>query len=148
MRIFFKYTLFYSTIIPSEGNQLGSRQCCHKKIKQKKTNAVVFQFHKEHSLILDLVTHDSYALIWMHKKKKRKYGFCGVAATKSPASSFLVQSLICSPFTSSPGCRQPRAAVATAYYPNLNVHWWYYHRATGLRCFPPLHRKNVHLKVI
>lgn len=30
MRIFFKYTLFYSTHIPSEGNH-SNRQCCYKK---------------------------------------------------------------------------------------------------------------------
>lgn len=40
MRIFFKYTLFYSTHIPSEGNQSDNRQCCYffffKKKKKKK----------------------------------------------------------------------------------------------------------------
>lgn len=30
MRIFFKYTLFYSTLIPSEGNHSNNRQCCYK----------------------------------------------------------------------------------------------------------------------
>lgn len=34
MRIFFKYTLFYSTHIPSEGKQSDNRQCCYRK-KQK-----------------------------------------------------------------------------------------------------------------
>lgn len=48
MRIFFKYTLFYSTSIPSEGNQSDNRQCCHKKIIKItiKKNAVVFKIHK------------------------------------------------------------------------------------------------------
>lgn len=30
MRIFFKYTVFYSTHFPSEGNQSNNRQCCFK----------------------------------------------------------------------------------------------------------------------
>lgn len=41
MRIFFKYTLFYSTHIPSEGNHSNNRQCCY-----KKTNAVVLHILK------------------------------------------------------------------------------------------------------
>lgn len=30
MRIFFKYTVFYSTDFPSEGNHSNNRQCCFK----------------------------------------------------------------------------------------------------------------------
>lgn len=37
-----------------------------------KTNAVVLQVHKEHSLALDSVTRCSYALIWMQKKQNKK----------------------------------------------------------------------------
>lgn len=65
MRIFFKYTLFYSTIIPSEGNQSDNRQRCHKKIIKITIKKMLWfsKFTKEHSPILDLVTHYSYALI-------------------------------------------------------------------------------------
>lgn len=57
MRIFFKYTLFYSTHIPSEGNQSDNRQCCCLKEGNKKKKFVVLQTHKEHSLTLDSGTH-------------------------------------------------------------------------------------------
>lgn len=30
MRIFFKYTVFYSSDFPSEGNHSNNRQCCFK----------------------------------------------------------------------------------------------------------------------
>lgn len=44
MRIFFKYTLFYSTHIPSEGNHSNNRQCCY---KNKTKNAVVLKKQKK-----------------------------------------------------------------------------------------------------
>lgn len=63
MRIFFKYTLFYSTHIPCEGNQSNNRQCCLKK------NAVVLQIHNEHSLTL---------VIDMNANKKKEVYFFAV----------------------------------------------------------------------
>lgn len=113
-------------------------------LRGEKTNAVVLQI-QEHSLTLDSVTHWSYALIWM--QKLTTYGICSVAQVCWSRTPSCVKSLINSPFTfhlpvcSRPGVGRLGHAVAHSLLSILDCPFM----IQVLSCFPPLHRKNVHL---